>query len=74
MNRYMRGKKNAPGSSRAPLKYQSDTQTAKPTNQNPKIPIDLLNFTTGPSVSPSKKSKAAVPPIKVFKEDSKKPH
>ena len=75
MNRYMRGKKSGPASSRMPVKYQSDTQTAKP-----KIPIDLLNFTTGPSGSgsPSKKSKAAggaVPPIKKFKEDSsKKPH
>jgi hypothetical protein len=73
MNRYIRGKKAGPSSSRAPVKYQSDTQTSKP-----KIPIDLLNFTTGPSGSPSKKLKAAggaVPPIKKFKEDSsKKPH
>ena len=72
MNRYIRGKKNnGPGTSRV-LKYQSDSQnTAKS-----KIPVDLLNYTT--KQSPKKKSlgsKAAVPPIKRYKEDeNKKPH
>lgn len=71
MNRYMRGKKSGPSTSRV-LKYQSDSQNTAKT----KIPADLLNYTT--KESPKKKtygSKAAVPPIKRYKEDeNKKPH